>query len=136
MLLHVQNVTIKYYLKKCWCKHKIWSCDTGNKNVKSYINTFQWGINILCPDNKPPFNQEGYSCSIMTAIHPLHLKWERIFHNLLEKEFFSERVITWPLLHLFSQISLNKRSFLKKALISFQYLLASLNEQNLKKKHP
>ena len=136
MLLHVQNVTIKYYLKKCWCKHKIWSCDTGNKNVKSYINTFQWGINILCPDNKPPFNQEGYSCSIMTAIHPLHLKWERIFNNLLEKEFFSERVITWPLLHLFSQISLNKRSFLKKALISFQYLLALLNEQNLKKKHP
>ena len=130
MLLHVQNVTTKYYLKKRWCKHKIWPCDKGNINVISYINTFQWGTNILYSDNKPPFNQEGYSCSIMTATHPLLLKWERIFYNLLEKGFFSERIITWPLLHLFRQISLNKRSFLQKSLISFQYLFAPLNEQN------
>ena len=75
--------------------------DTENVNVKSYINTFQWGINILCPDNKPPFNQEGYSCSIMTAAHPLLLKWQEILKFAWERICLrkSNNMITITSLH-------------------------------------
>ena len=59
---------------------------------------------------------------------------ERIFYNFPERGFVSERVMTWSI----TIISLQPNSpeeelFLQKALLSFQYLLAPLNEQNWKK---
>ena len=67
---------------------------------------------------KPPLNQGGHVCSIISVTHPLFLKRQEIFYHLPGGGFVSRRL------------------FLQKALkiFSVHFLLAPFNEQNLQKK--